>query len=134
MLKLYTEPDSLKEITDINLFRITFDGTKGGAISKPIYIRNDDKELYYSNITLTFNSLSYIFRLVQADYCPTVLEWSKIPINTEIALTYNIGSSTVYDISTYITVWSQVTIPRGESANNIDFITLKLGYTEGLVT
>jgi len=143
-LKLYEKPDVTGLLDSNNPFRVTFDGRIGGAFCKQIYIRNDNLDYRYTSIILstvdtgsediTDNSIhGFYWKLAEKDLCPTREAWDIISAGNSLTLSVAIGSSTYGDIITYVPVWVQVTIPRGQSVQNITTVKFRITATETLI-
>lgn len=144
-LKLYHLADSDTEIKTYSPFRITFNGSIGGQLDQKIYIRNDDPERYYQDISvlavdtsgsgdLTDNSRSgYFWKLAEKDIPLTKEEWDLISFGNTLSLSSDIGSSEKGDIVTYLPIWVKVSVPSNQAATNITDLSLRVLATEIVV-
>jgi hypothetical protein len=127
-----------------NLFRVTFDGRIGGAQVYQIYIRNNDPTRWYSDIELSAEDTEapnlvdnstegYGWKFLSKDIAPTELEWRDIDWGNTLYLADSIGSSSIGDISTFLSVWVRVEVPRGISVQKITDIVFRLAALEHFV-
>jgi hypothetical protein len=142
---LYTEPGGTVPLsTDgTNPFTITFDGLRGGSISKKLYVRNSETDRYYSDITVSINDTGvpsrsdgtdeFRWRLYEGEHHPPIETWETIVPGTAITLSNNIGTYIKGDISTYLPFWVRVEIPPDRRVQVIDQIYLRLAATEYLI-
>ncbi|RLC08698.1 MAG: hypothetical protein DRI24_22950 [Deltaproteobacteria bacterium] len=143
-LGLYSTPHEDNEFTLLNAFSITFDGRVGGILNRKIYLRNDNTSLWYSDITIyphdiispdvTDNSLSgWYWKLAKRDLVPTPEEWGLVDPGNTLNINENIGSGIKGDINTFIPIWVQVKIPRGQAVQAIKDILLRIDSTENFI-
>lgn len=134
-LSLYFK-DNENSILEDGKFLATFDGRAGGVLDKKIYIRNNDIVKWYSNIVLSLdtgtgpnlidNSINgFYWKLAQQELPLNKEEWKLVSPGNTLNITGNIGSADQGDISTYISIWVRISIPRNqriEKYKNISFI------------
>lgn len=143
-LNAYFSQNVDSKITSTTPFTVTFDGRYSGAQYKCIYLRNDDPIRWYSNIQvslvdssgndITDNSMSgWVWKLISKETRPLLIEWDEITPGNTIALSDDIGSATLIDISTYLPVWVYVSIPRGQKIQTITDVKIRISTTEHLI-
>ena len=141
---IYLEPEDDVLIESTSPLVVTFDGIVGGSQDRQIFIRNNDRELWYSDISLTAVDTSGIdivdgtaegfeWKLLQKDTPPTNDEWRLVTAGASLSFASNLGSSTLADISSYISAWVRVSIPRGQPGSTITDVVLRLAFTENLI-
>ena len=134
---LYLNTNINSKISDTNKFSITFDGRIGGIQDKQIYIRNDDITKWYNNIQLyVFDSGNnnivnnqnngWSWKLKEADIDPTNEEWNSISAGQTIAISVDLGSSTKFDIVTYVPIWLRIQIPSKQYVQTIETVSFNL--------
>jgi hypothetical protein len=124
---IYTSVDPDKVLSQngdfLYPFSITFDGRVGGYRETKLFIRNDDSDYYYNDLTLSLldenpesiiNNGGYVWKLYYGDQKPTFNDWLNIPAATSIQIE-DLGSEGNSDISTYLPFWVFIQVP-----NNID--------------
>lgn len=146
-ISLYEAADPRTEFSsDLHhVFTITFDGRIGGIVNRKIYLRNDNQNLFYTNISVrpldsdddrditNESSGGWFWKLAQQDLNPLSAEWNEIePANT-ITISNNIGSSQRADIATFVPIWVQVSVPRGQDVQTIKSVALRIIAKENLV-
>lgn len=145
-LGIYLSPDINNPVTSINTFTITLDGRYSCSIEKQIFIHNDDKTRYYTNVYLqavdtngiteyvSGNTEGFSWKAIRQDAQPYSLDWARTEsLDTAILISSSLGSSSKADIYTYISVWIQVNIPKGQSILTYKDIVFRLNATELLV-
>lgn len=142
-LNIYTSPIETSKIDTDEYIPVTFDGTTGGSIDLKLYVRNDDLELWFSDIQVTpyedGTTLNVVIgpaweiRVMEKDITPTTEEWLELSAGNSITLSSDIGSATKGDISTYLAFWMRITVPRDQQVQNIESIVVRLNATSGLV-
>lgn len=143
-LGLYRAPRTTAAFTSDSSFTVTVDGRLNTSTSVPIYIRNDDSNLWYRDIRLSLvdgagisrvdgSKEGFSFKLIQKDTPPHLVEWDRIEAGNELTVSTELGSGTKSDITTYITVWVRIEVPRGQSIGLIDDIYFNLEATEQVV-
>ncbi len=143
-LLIYTKPDVNYSLTNdgtgLSPLRITIDGKVGGTIIYPLYIRNTEKTHYYEDIELSvydgtgdYSSNGWEWRLIEKRIEPIEEEWSEVSAGNTLSLSVDIGSTSIGDISTFITFWLKVIVPRGLLAANIMDLKLRVNATKKVV-
>lgn len=143
-LGLYSKPDSDYPINSLNPFTVTFDGRIGGAQDRLIYLRNDDTDRWFNNITVQAIDPSgddwvdgtipgFSWRLMQQDVAPTEEEWGLVAAGNTLSISTVLGSSIFADIVTYVPIWVRVQIPRGQAVSTITEIIFRISATENAI-
>jgi len=145
MLKIYDKAGSLTEYSSdgTNPFTITLDASRGGILSKQLFIRNDDIEVYYEDIVISITDTGSIsktdgtngwsWKLYEGNHHPPLETWYDIAHGNSISLSSDIGSSIKGDISTYLPFWVRIEIPSNQDIQVVDDIYLTISATEKLV-
>jgi hypothetical protein len=123
---------------------IPFDGRYGGAIDTDLYIRNDDLSLWYDGIMVVPVDLSngyYVngstgfgWKLIESTQLPVPQAWESVSFGNTLSISYDIGTSSLGDIITYLPFWARIYVPRNEPIKTIKVVTLRISATEHLVT
>jgi hypothetical protein len=143
-LGIYEAANENAIISDENPFTVTFDGRIGGAQAKKVYIRNDASDKWYSSIQLVVLDTigasivdgtvsGWSWKLMEKDIPPTEEEWAEVSPGNTISFSSSLGSSSLADTITYLSVWVRVEIPRGQSIQTITDIVLRLTAQENLI-
>jgi hypothetical protein len=121
----------------------THDGKSGDVHAVQLFLRNDDVNLWFSNIQVTpvdstatasldetdYDSTGWGVRLIAGDNEPSASHWSSTNWGIAISMP-NIGASGSADISTYYSFWYQITCPPNENAETKQNIVFRVTYTE----
>jgi hypothetical protein len=145
-LEIYTYPsvDSVitSDGTGLTPFRISVDGNTGGTIVLPFYVRNNNKDHWYSSITVVvvdestgslYSTLGWTWKLISSIHEPKEEEWASLSSGNTVSLS-NIGTSSEGDTAMYLPVWVEVNIPRGLLGQNILDVVIRISATKGLVS
>jgi hypothetical protein len=144
-LALYSNPgDTTSLSTDgTNPFTVTFDGLRGGSISKKLFVRNDSLLSYFTDISVAINDTGatsvtdgtggYSWKLFEGDYHPSLEAWALLAPATTITLSYGLGTTTKADTSTYLPFWLRIEIPADQRVQMIDQVYFTLAATEVLL-
>lgn len=143
-LLVYTKPDVNYALTNdgtgLSPLRITVDGRVGGTIVYPLYLRNTEKTHYYEDIELSiydssgsYSSNGWEWKLIENRIEPIEEEWSDVSTGNTLSLSIDIGSTSISDISTFVTFWLKVVVPRGLLAANITDLKLRVDATKKVV-
>ena len=142
-LNIYTSPIETSKVSSSDYVPITFDGTTGGSIDTKLYIRNDDLTLWFSDIQVkpfedgtTLNVVggpAWEMRVLEKDIVPTTEEWFEVVAGNQITLSSDIGDSERGDISTYLSFWIRVTVPRDQEVQNISSVVIRINAASNLV-
>lgn len=102
----------------------THDGTNGEVVEKKMFIRNNDANIYYNNISLRAKPDSKVrvgdinypeafigYKIIYKETQPSESEWASVQSGNEEIID-NIGTTDAADNS-YKPFWIQVTIPAG---------------------
>lgn len=127
-----------------NPVQSTHDGTNGEVVEKILYLKNDDSNVYYSNLTLQalpltktgVGDLNYpeafiSFKIIAQNSQPTANEWASVNSGNKIAFP-DIGESGLGDTG-YKSFWVQVSIPGGTVVQNISDVYIRLEGEENTV-
>mgnify|MGYP001572090151 CR=1 FL=1 len=148
-LKIYKEATttsafSIEGVYD-NPFSLSFNGVTGGVIETKCYLRNNSLTRWYSDISIqpidggedivdgNGTTEGFNWRLIEGDSQPTEEEWMSIVSGTAITLS-DIGSATTGDITSFLPFWIRVEVPEGATVACYQDVTLKISYSEGIVT
>ncbi len=140
-LGIYLAQNPDAQVAATKPLTFTFDGTQGGSIDKCVYVRNNNRARYYSNIVISTSVTSgeditdgsksgWAWKLLEKSIRPVQLEWERIAAGNQIILSSGIGSSSTPDTSTYLPVWVHVEIPRSQRAQTITRVVLNISATE----
>ena len=133
-LGIYNSTNPTDVLGDDKPFTVTFDGRVGGVQDRCIYIRNDGLDSWYENIILQpLGITGSSWWLLEKDTVPINEDWEGIMPDVALYLSDNIGSPTQPDISTYLTVWVRIQIPRGADIQTITSMTFRLTATRHLI-
>lgn len=143
-LFLYHKPDPNLPINDVDPFTLTFDGRLEGRIHKKIYLRNDSVETYYTDIVVETIDTSgenivdgsenkFWWKLFEGDINPPQESWDLIEPGNSINISVNLGNSLLGDIVTFISIWVQVSVPRGLDIQTIKDVKFRITATENLI-
>lgn len=141
MLKLYG-PD-MSELSSGNdiLYPLVlpFDGTRGGAIVKQLFVRNDNIDRYYTDIILSVIDsssedrhlqINWYWKLIQSSVEPANSRWITATSSVSIP---DIGTSLNGNDFSYTSVFLRVETPAHIPAQIIENIGLQLTGKEHLV-
>lgn len=140
-LGIYSDPNPEALITSSNPLTFTFDGRVGGTMSRKIYIRNDNPDRWYTNITVQPVDTSgtnivdgstpgFFWKLKEKDINPTPEEWDLVSNGNQITLSKNLGNNLLGDIVTFLPIWVKVSVPRGMDLQTIKDVVLRIQATE----
>lgn len=146
-LGLYSAANENSLIDGDNQFTVTFDGRIGGSQDKLVYLRNDARTRWYSEIKLTVvdtedagaNDITdgskpgWSWKLAEKDIPLTFEEWELVNESNELVLSSSIGSNTLADIATYFPIWIRIEIPRGQRIQTITDVVIRIDGRENLV-
>ena len=120
-------------------------GFTGGAFVTKIYLKNEEKDKYFSGIVVKvtmgngelvensiFSTTGWSVKLLSQDTEPTELEWSRVSINTELEID-DFGTELQADTSTVRTVWIRVFCPGHTAPQIKENINLIIDYTESAI-
>ena len=142
-LAIYDE-DRIKIADFANVITSSHNGTLGEAVDILLYLRNDDPNLYYQAINVSFQDNSgaddllgpsgtgWGVKVSATARRPTVREWDAISYDNTGSLA-NIGSTSQADTSTYSPFWIRVVAPGNTPAQVKADISLLVSATEHLV-
>ncbi len=122
------------------------DGRTGDTQTTQVYIRNDDTDLWFSNIIIRpidlvdanpygdiiFTETGWGIKLSAGDDEPTQGEWEDIEWGEKIDMP-DIGSDSLADTTTYYPFWYLITCPPNTNAQVKTDIVLNVSYTENSV-
>lgn len=122
------------------------DGKNGTTRVLQLFLRNDDSDLWYSNIKISpedtenaypygdvvYSETGWGIKLIAQESQPTVAEWEDKEWGDFIWME-NIGSDSSADISTYFSFWYLISSPPNINADNKSDINLDVAYTENAV-
>jgi len=102
------------------------DGNLGGSFEQKFYLRNEDVSVYYTSITVGYESTLYSgagesgttgwgVKFAYGERRPTEAEWDKVNSGEAIALP-DIGDTTLADTYTFHPLWIRVYCPGGQAA------------------
>ncbi len=144
-LRIYLQP---KDTTKFSIngehtapFSVAIDGRASGAIEYQLYLRNDDIEYWYTDIsvrpvgTATWpvdGTRGYSWKLKEGFIKPTQKEWDMIESGNSITFS-DIGVSSYGDIVSYLPFWVRVEIPKADKAYTVKDITIQIRFTESAV-
>lgn len=144
-LAIYKTPDphsAFSTGTAMNPLSHSFDGVRGGTVTRRYYVRNDSNLYYYTAITVQpvySNGVNIItgtdgfyWKLIAGDTKPLEEQWSLVLPANQISIP-NIGSAGSFDISTYEPFWLRIVVPRGAPTRNHIGIKLRLDFTQTAV-
>jgi len=113
----------------------THDGTNGQTVETKLFVRNDDLNYYYTNITfqgtparkVRVGDINYPeafvgFKLLAQDSQPTESEWAAVESGNVLSFP-DVGSTSEGDTS-YKPLWLQITIPPGTRVQTITDIAI----------
>lgn len=133
-----------KEGLQSNPIQTNHDGTNGETVEKKLYLKNDNANFYYNNISLfalparkvRVGDINYPeayigFKIVEKDQQPTVSEWLAIESGNH-AIFNAIGDTNLGDTA-YKPFWIQVVIPPGTRVQTINDISIHLEAEENAV-
>jgi len=117
----------------------THDGVLGEVVETKIYVRNDDVDEFYTDITVVPICLTspdevdgvtsgHGMKLRTGNTQPTEAEWEATDYANTISLD-DIGASGAGDVNTYLPVWYRVECPAGASADNRENVVLRIYST-----
>lgn len=122
----------------------THDGTNGEIVETKLYLRNDDANFYYTNISLqtvpgrkvrvgdlNFPEAFIGFKIIVQDGQPTESEWLSVESGNEADFA-DIGSASAGDIS-YVPFWTQVNIPVGTRVQTVNDVAIHLESEQNAV-
>lgn len=132
-LAAYTSTSVEDKIDTDHPFAITFDGRTGGIQEKCFYIRNDNLDSWYNNISVSLVDTTFIWKLLDKDRVPIPEDWETVVPGNTIVLSDSIGSASLGDISTFLPVWVRIEVPEGTPIQMIDDIIIRLSFTRNLV-
>jgi len=146
-LALYTRPDPDYRLSQAgndfhNPLSVSLDGVVGGAVVRKLYLRNDNNDRYYTNITLQAVDTSYPqytnqtdwnWKLAEADLSPPEEAWAEIDPGNILILSTSMGSSSQGETGVYYTIWLRVQAPSKQLAKNVSSIVIRLNAEERLV-
>lgn len=143
-LGLYLTTTDSDKINSDNTLSITFDGRVGGAISRLLYLRNNERSKWYENITLTLVDTSgtdltdnsvpgWYWKLAESDMPLNNLEWEQITAGAPLSLFTGLGTELLADIHTYIPIWIYIHIPRNQPIQTIKDIKIRISARENLI-
>jgi hypothetical protein len=115
----------------------THDGTNGEVVEQKLYLRNDNENFYFNNITLQATPASKVrvsdinypeafigYKIIFKESQPSKSEWAAVQSGDEAFVT-NIGTTDVPDTS-YKPFWIQVNIPPGTRIGALRDVSLQL--------
>ena len=143
-LGLYNKPEASGLLDNTQPFTITFDGRIGGIIAKQVFLRNDDIEKWYKDITVVAvntagNNLvdgtrdGYFWKLAKSDRELTLDEWALISPGNTLSITDEIGTDSFGDLITFLSLWVLVVTPSDQSITTNKSILLRINTTEAAV-
>lgn len=146
-LKIYQAPNPSSSFSQGGTFTNplvnAFDGVAGSVVIRRYYVRNDDSGLFYSSITVApvYSSGVNIFdgtdgfswKLIAGDTQPLEEQWGLLAEGNSISIP-NIGTVSVFDVTTYEPFWLRMTVPRGAPVKSHSGIKLQTSFTEAIVS
>lgn len=147
-LAIYSKPDVTTKLSASGAtapFTVTFDGRSGGALSRKLYIRNDESTKWYDNIIvqpidsgspsiIDSTTDGYSWKLFYGDDNPPTEQWIRITAANQIQLNTRIGDPELPgDIVTYLPFWIRVSVPRNQAVTTITRVVLRVTATEHLI-
>ena len=146
-LAIYTKPapeDRISNTDDLyrNILSISLDGQIGGAIVNKLYIRNDNEDYYYSDISIVpvdtgtinhINTGKWSWKLREGDIAPQEGHWAAISSGNTISFADSIGTTRYGDLAVYLPFWLRVETPPNKLAQNIKTITIQISAIEHMV-
>ena len=116
----------------------THDGVLGETVEIRIFVRNDDPDEYYTNISVQPVSISdpddvsgtttgHGVKICAGSTQPTEAEWTAIDYASSISLS-SLGSAGNGDINTYLPFWARFEVSAGSPADNRENIVLRVSY------
>lgn len=128
-----------------NPVQSSHDGTNGEIVEKKLYLRNDNTNFYYENITLETRPARKVrvgdpnypeafigFKVINQDIQPTESEWLAVE-SGNMEVFDNIGSETEGDTA-YKPFWVQISFPAGIRVQTIIDVSLSLDRKESPVS
>jgi hypothetical protein len=144
-LKIYSYPDPEFSLSTDGSgkepLRFTFDGSAKGAISQRFYVRNDNTNKWYSNISvdvvpgaawMTDGSLGWSWKLYPGYHEPFPEEWIETTEGSVLSLS-DIGTATLTDVSTFLPFWIRIESPDNTDPDPIDGTRVRIISTEWAV-
>jgi hypothetical protein len=121
----------------------THDGILGEVVERKLYVRNDDPDEWYSNITIVpisnvspnevdGISTGHGVKLFEGDIQPTEAEWEATDYANTLSLS-ELGEAGSGDTSTYLPFWYRVEVPAGTPISNRETSVLRLSFTANIV-
>ena len=152
MIKIYyknTSEEYVEVSTGNNLsspINTTHDGRTGTVQTLLLYLRNDDEDKYYTNISILpvdlelTSSLSDVLyeetgwgiKLSTGGVEPSSSEWENVNWGESITIE-DIGSSSAGDTTTYYPFWYMISSPPNTDAQIKKDLVLRTNYTENAV-
>ena len=138
-MALHIYPDTIsvafsEEGNMSNAIRHAFDGSVGGIEEVRYYLRNDDNDKDYTEITITpidFTGASIVdgtdgfsIKLRVGNSQPTRIQWDAIEAGAGIDM------DDISDIATYLPFWVRVEIPRGADIGSFEDVVFRIEATE----
>jgi hypothetical protein len=150
-LKLYfRRNDEYIEVSSSSAFTSPIlsvhDGKDGDIVSTQLFLRNDDSNLYFTNIVIWPYDLTNTVNKDDTDYEstgwgtklsvgseePTTAAWGNINWGDSIDMS-DIGASGSSDTSTYYPFWRLLTCPPHTNAQIKRNLVIRVEYTENAV-
>lgn len=140
-LLLYKTTDPSSQVTSdgkqTNPIFISVEGKFGDVDVGVVYLRNDDPNVYYTNISIQVpnaanNGISVkLYHSTSSSSQPIEAVWSTITANTPLALgsSFQIGPST----STYVPIWYRFEVPANFPHSVIANMPFQVTATENAV-
>ena len=143
-----TELIKISRNTDLNNPVITVhDGKVGGAVSLQLFLRNDDSDLWFSNVVVrpvdlvdaypygdvVYTETGWGVKLSAGSAEPTNSEWEDIEWGNSISMP-NIGTASTADTTTYSPFWYMISCPPNIDAITKTDIVLRVSRTTNAVS
>lgn len=122
---------------------LSFDGRGASSLDKQLFVRNDNIDRRYTDISIvpisgsSGNLISGVFgyeiKLAEGNKCPTPEEWGSITPGNTLTLTDDIGTTLEGQISVYLPFWIHIVVPGNQPAMVIRDIGLRITATEYLI-
>ena len=133
--------ENLEALTSLTTSHNSFTGEED---VKLIYIKNNDPQFYYTGITVVpsmvdleegalFSESGWSIKLSFGSEEPTEEEWGDILPNTEVSVP-NIGNSSVGNIESIFPIWVRVFCPGHSKPQIKKDLSLKIRFTEKLIS
>lgn len=122
-----------------NPVKVNIDTRKPDPLIKQLFIRNDESNKYYEDITISItdtdnitNEETKLWKMIRSDTQPTQDDWDEVDPANSIEM-LNIGTSSASNTSTYFSFWIYVEFPQNSPIDTFTGVKLVVTSREDLI-